>query len=267
MTVAIMALGLAVAAVVGLRPAKRGGSIGRLEALFRDPISCVCNPSSRLEVPIRAGRSGPLRIAILQDKSRSALWTRTEQVSSRAIATVYPVLLRTGGELAVGVIDDRSNGSLVRLRVGPPPDAPVLPSENSNPYFAEKAIHAYEAQRAAYRIRRAAWQAQVNNDIAAFEGQVSSMLSPAPYAHQSDVWSGIARADLFLNEPGSPSRRYLILVTDGRANVSFRGAKVLSSAAEVLLVNGSGAQGDLRQLHPLRFESFASAANYIANRR
>src|SRR4051794_8957605 len=54
----------------------------------------------------------PIRMAVFQDKSGSANTTRTEQLTEQDFVSPIKLLRCNGGELAVGIVDDVSNGSL-----------------------------------------------------------------------------------------------------------------------------------------------------------
>jgi len=68
-----------------------------------------------------AQQPNPIRMVVFQDKTGSSATTRTSQLNEDDFTAPIGLLRCTGGELAVGIVDDVSNIPLARLRIEPPP--------------------------------------------------------------------------------------------------------------------------------------------------
>jgi hypothetical protein len=118
-----------------------------------------------------------------------------------------------------------------------------------------------------YEANHQRWEAEVNQRVNAFLEATRPRLQEPARDKITDVYSALARAELFLNEPGDvwPGQihRYIILNSDGIDTT--RGKPVeIKSGARLLLVNGSNSTGVLGSLHPLRFESKQAAFDFVA---
>lgn len=210
----------------------------------------------------------PLRIALIQDKSLSTGETRTPQMTLDDMQPLVELLGRNGGELAVSVISDRSNLSMARLRIEAGPQEPVAlpPASNSLERLSQR--NAFRRIKADFEKQRESWRDQMQDRIAAFQSVVEPILSMPAKAQHSPVWDAVRRADLFLCEPeaGSSSEphRYVLLITDGIDDVSGKPVSV-RRGTQILMVNGSGTMGSLGVLNPDRFESIASAVQYVVD--
>jgi hypothetical protein len=108
---------------------------------------------------------------------------------------------------------------------------------------------------------------EVNQRIDAFMEAARPRLQEPAKDKATDISSALARAELFLNEPGAvwpaETHRLIILNSDGIATANRKPAEI-KSGARLLLINGNGSLGMLEPLHPLRFESKQAALDYIA---
>lgn len=208
----------------------------------------------------------PIRIGVLVDKTLSATWTRVPAVTVADFEPLIRLVGERGGEIAVGLIRDRSNRGLRRLPVSPRPAAPAEPNSHQNPFLLAEARARHEADRRAYEAALADWQSELDQRLAAFRKDLSELLALPADARRTDLWDAIRRAELFLNEPQSASRpapqNWLLLLTDGKDNVG-RPTVALRSKARLLVINGSAAVGELAELNPVAFESFSAAVAYL----
>src|SRR5262249_23059300 len=100
------------------------------------------------------GPATPLRISVIQDKSLSTGETRTPQLLISDLDPLVELLGQTGGELAVGIIHDRSNLGFIRLRIDSPPDEPVTPAKATNPLERRKQSGALRKQTAEFKSKQ-----------------------------------------------------------------------------------------------------------------
>ena len=207
-----------------------------------------------------------LRIAVIQDKTLSTGTTRTPQLALKELEPIIQAMSIKGGELAVGVIHDRSNLSFARLRIDAMPIEPVVPPKAENPLERRKQRAAMATQTEEFKAQRQAWENETEVRIGTFRTAVEPMLSMRPEAKHSPVWDAVRRADLFLSETesrnGATPDRYCFLITDGIDDVGALPVPV-NSGARVLLVNGSGEMGSLGVLKPAFFESITAAFRQI----
>lgn len=237
-------------------------------------------PPVKVETPPRTPPV-PIRIAVGADKTGSTHWTRTQQLQPDDVEPLIKLLRRSGGEIAVGLISDDSNRSLLRLRIEVPPVEPVL--DVKDPQVGE--VDAYElaeqkkandqkrAEFAAAHDRyveaRKQWEASTQRDVDHFLTSLKSLLAVDPNYRATDIWGAITRYDLYLSEDDSswgatrPIHKYLAMVSDGEDNVHAGSTGPLKSGAKLLLVNGSASVGSLAPLNPQQFESVQAAFRYI----
>jgi hypothetical protein len=223
------------------------------------PKHAVVTAVSRPAVP-------PLRAAAFDDQTGSMRDARVGQVSPATFAPLYERLAVSGGELAFGLIRDRSDAPLVRLYVPPPPVAPRFAEAQSTNVFAAAAVKKREdSERAQYEVRLRAWRAETSARINVFASAIAPLLNQEPNAPRTDIRSALVRADVFLAEPTSfpvPPKNVVILVTDGIDTVNGGDLPHPSAPADILIVNGVGSVGYLAPLHPVRFESLDAALRF-----
>lgn len=252
-----------------------GGGVLLMGLLFSS--GCFIPPNSEAQpikpkeaaLPVTAGP--PVKIDVMADKTASTQRTRTQQLQPADVDQLIDLLRLRGGDLAVGLIQDQSNRTLLRLRVKVPPSEPEAPSQEGNAFEVAERMEKYKADKNQAAILKREWQAEVDADVEQFRGELSALLEREPNFRRTDVWGAIWRADLFLSESDAgwpqPTHRYLILVSDAQDNVK-QPATPLRSGAKLILVNGSASLGSIASLNPERFESVAAAFDYvIANER
>ena len=233
----------------------------------------ACSQPSTQTTPMAAKTPAacpaPVRIAVLQDKTGSANSTRTPQLEVGDLTPLFDLLRRCGGELRVGTVHDRSDETLVPLRV---PEPPQLPSRSATAGKGSILRLVEERSLAGDRARIAAdaarWQTETEAAVQKFSREVERLLAEPPHARSSDVFGAIMRADLFLSEPEAgvtrPSRRYLLAVTDGvHTAAPSRDSVRLQSGAILIVLNGEGSLGVLQAFMPLRFEGLEAALRYV----
>jgi hypothetical protein len=212
-------------------------------------------------------RCSPLRIVLIQDKSLSVTLTRTPQLQTAHLEPLLELMGDCGGELAVGVIHDRSNLSFVRLRIDPAPQEPPPSSPKAgNPLERRKQETVFKKQREEFEIQQQDWLDDMQKRIDAFQKASEPVLAMPANARRSPVWDAVNRAELFLSETEAgrtvEPHRYAVFVTDGLDDVKSHPVPV-QSGTRILMVNGSGQLGSLAVLKPQPFESIESAVRFI----
>jgi len=208
----------------------------------------------------------PIRIVLFQDKTGSANDTRTVQLTEADFAAPIKLLRCTGGELGVGVVDDLSNRPLVRLRIDAPPAPPALPQARN--VFQRAADDGdYQQRMKDYNDGVAKWTLETDRRVQAFLAQAGQLLKQKANAKKTNVWSAVARADLYLNESDAtwprPTHRYAVFNSDA-VDTARSKAIELKSGAQLIVVNGVGSVGVLDSLKPDRFEAVQAAFDFIA---
>jgi hypothetical protein len=212
----------------------------------------------------------PLRIVIFQDKTGSATWMRTPQISVDDLEPLIAYIARCSGEIALGLVERNSNASLVRMHVERP--APVWvepPVAGGSAFRRERAQRERAEKRRTFEADSAAHFDGVAQRVAAFQDLAAPLLQRPPNARRTDIWGAISRAAYFLGEPvpgGVEQRLVALLASDAKDNIGAPSVP-LPERAELLLVNGEPSLGALKDLDPRRFESFASAVRFLVNER
>jgi hypothetical protein len=207
-----------------------------------------------------------LKAGLMLDKSGSANSTRTTQPTIADLQPLIDRIRRTGGELAVGIISDDSNRPLIRLRIEPPPAMPVEPIELGDADQSAAAYDKYQQDQEAYVKEKKTWDEETEARINRFKTNVAPILNRKPNAKHSDVINAVNRVDLAFSEkdPTFPpaGRKVIILNSDCQDNVKAKLNK-LTSGVRLVVVNGVGSVGSLKDLNPELFESLTSAINEI----
>lgn len=218
--------------------------------------------------PLIVATPQPLRVVIFVDQTASIQTARVPRVCSAAIAPLLDRIGTAGGEAALGFIRDRSDAPLIRVYVPEPPRIAVAPvaQGRSNVFRAAALKRRADAEQEQYSAAVEAWRRKGALRLNAFRSAIEPLLAKPNDARRTDIHAALLRAEVFVGEPTTfrhPSRSVVILVTDGVDTVTKAELTTFSGSAELLLVNGTGAQGTLGSLHPLRFESLDAAVRYV----
>lgn len=239
-----------------------------------------CAPSARsapvvgaaaVANPSRDACAAPVRVAVIQDQTGSVESSLTPQLTADELEPILGLLRSCGGEIRVGEIRGGRASAFAALRVETPP-LPVRepPEWPGNPFLRADAKAAFERERASSDLTYARWSETAEPRIQRFRAALGSRWENDTLATRTDIWSALARAALYLEEPESgfdrPLRKWLLAVTDGEhtAGRVSRPAR-MPKGATLLLVNGDGRQGVLAELQPLRFEGLPAAVRWIVD--
>lgn len=208
-----------------------------------------------------------VRIAVLQDLSKSIHETRTPKATPSHVEPLIRLAKRCGGELAVGIIAsqdfEQEHGLLdkpmARLRI---PESPTPPDTSG-----VNAIKALQLRRA-YQQAKTEWEKKAGDAVARFKKQLTPFLETPAEANKTDMVGALQRANLFLSEPAfgysKPIKTYVLAVTDGeQSGVKASSKPRLASGAVLVVVNGTGTTGVLKALDPVVFESLEASIDYV----
>lgn len=235
--------------------------------LFLLLAGCGTPPAQGMSTP--AVKAVPqLKIAIFDDKSGSTEHTRVQLMTVEVIEPLLGLLDRRGGELAYGIISDRSNKGLVRIVIPEPPVEPVEPDSRQNPFLLAEERAVYEKRMAEYQEAMDRRKTVVVRQLTSFREQVGKMTSLPRNAARTDIWGAVRRLELYMNEPLTskmPPHRYAIFATDGLDTTGAPKPR-FESGTTLVVVNGSASLGAMEELRPLRFESLESSIAYVLAR-
>ncbi|MBN1548393.1 MAG: hypothetical protein JW902_17215, partial [Syntrophaceae bacterium] len=129
----------------------------------------------------------PVKIAVFQDQTGSTSWTRTPQLTIESFYPLIELLGLSGGEIGVGLIRDRSNKSLLRLKIDPPPAMPCQGKKPSNPFLAAQYEASVKAKTREYEELLSQWQGEMEQRIAAFITALEPLMTTTPDAGHTDI--------------------------------------------------------------------------------
>lgn len=232
-------------------------------------IALACGPAVPRTSPGHAGPTAslecaPLRTALLLDQTGSAETNGVPHLTAADLDPLLDTIERCSGEIAFGLIRDRSNIPLLRIALLDPPPArlmleplPANPLEAAEPEARNQA--AQSKWESANQTRHQRWTAQVR----AFRAQIQPLLDRQDKAGATDIAGALDRVALFLGEdPARWAQRpalWAILLTDGVHTLRTPVRNPLPLGTRLAVVNCTGSTADLAPLHPLRFESLSAA--------
>jgi hypothetical protein len=210
--------------------------------------------------------AAPIRIVVLQDKTESANWTRTPQITVADLDPIFDLLKQLSGELAFGLVRDSSNRGLVRVRIGAAPLEPRKPQRAGRSFDDMRSAREYREQHADWERKLVAWKTETEAKIVLFKAAVEPLIKQKADAPATDLWGAVRRADLLLAEPVAGHmtlHAWLLASTDGGHNRGPILNGELRSGARLVIVNAADESGSLASLHPLRFESLLAAIRFL----
>lgn len=211
--------------------------------------------------------AAPVRVVVLQDKTGSANWTRTPQLTLSDFDRLIDLLKARSGEVAFGLIRDSSNRGLLRLRIDSAPVAPEKPAQTGRVFDDARSVKAYRQANATYHRQLEQWQTATDASITLFKSSMGPLLDQPANARATDVFGAIRRGDLLLAEPqanGAPAvHAWLIAATDGDHNNGPVMMGKLRSGARLVVINSAGRIGSLKVFAPITFESISSAMRFM----
>ncbi|HYK05151.1 MAG TPA: hypothetical protein VE974_25605 [Thermoanaerobaculia bacterium] len=220
----------------------------------------------------RPCKGWPKRIVFLFDQSKSTQTTRTEHPTVESLDDVIECGKRHGGSIYAGAIRDTSNQPFAHLLLVAAPAKPKDADLTGNALIDVDRVAAHARVNEGYEKRYRAWAVRTNASIEAFRRSARSLLARPPDARATDLVTAVERAYVALDEPTplpwlANSPRTLVVLTDGVDTVTRRHVPVAGFPLVLIIVNGNGLTGDLRHLHPTRFESFDSMLTYVTGGR
>lgn len=233
-----------------------------------------------------------LHLVITQDYSKSTRQNGIPKLTATHIQRAVNAVYTRGGQLAVGQICTSSNQPLVRLKVTPPPrlrvdmfqnlPAPshykkILQQRGVNSFKINQILGNYRprylkeksadgATLAQYHQQYQSWRTQTNTRVQQFQKTVKPLVHKGLTCTQSDIYSSLHQAQLFLNEPPKDSQKQALFITDGShstGNKSIKSIKWVSNNSQVVLVGASLTPGVFKSIPHKRFESISSALDFI----
>jgi hypothetical protein len=197
----------------------------------------VAPSASSTSAPAPTSKAAPIRVALFLDQSASTSWTRTPDISTADLAAFTEVLRKGGGELAFGLVRERSNRGLVRCSIALPPEAPAPIPSSGNPFDLARARAAQKPRQTAYEQQLIEWQQTADAEINRFLKEASPLLSQRN-ARRTDIGGAVRRARLFLDEPSSTTQeRWAIFASDLIDTVHVP-ADPLPADVRILVANG-----------------------------
>jgi hypothetical protein len=220
-----------------------------------------CPPQASVKGHNPAALSNPVKVAVFLDKTGSWSQTQAEGLTVADLDPIFGLLRQVGGEVAIGLISDRSDRGLIRLRLERPTlVAPPCPDRRGNPYEVAVRVKKYEETAKKFAADQAAWEAKADQKIKAFVEEVQPLIAQLANSRRSDVNGALQRGEAFLSEPDSWGTRYLVLLSDCKDNV---GAARPAIASKLIVTNGLASVPLLEDLKPVRFESVRAAILWI----
>jgi hypothetical protein len=210
-----------------------------------------------------------LRVACFIDYSRSTPKSGVMQPQPAEFGELLSLVERRGGELAVGIICEKSSLPLLRVELSQEP-APQArkPPECGNAFLRERAAAEYKAAKQQDEERMAEWRDENHKRMERFRGPLTQLLNRTVTANRTDVFGAVQRAAMFLAEPSTtwrkPPLRFALFVTDGIDDVGSQRVE-LPEGTTLILVGGSGGAGALSYLKPVVVESFGAGIRYLAH--
>lgn len=219
------------------------------------------------ETPPRPAARPPVRFLLFQDVSLSTQQTRTPQLTLGQLKMLLGIVQQRGGEIALGSIGADSNHNLLRLRIDPPPSAPVR-EKQPNPLLEQQQKKQFAHVQATYEHEWLAWQEKTTAAITAFLDDVHPLLMQPPRARRTDLYGAFRRANLFFQEDarswGRAVDAYAIFITDGLDDAKREPVSLELQGAVLIVINGSATLGVFESLHPQLFESIGAACYALA---
>jgi hypothetical protein len=194
----------------------------------------------------------------MQDLSGSIAENRVPKITRAQLEGLLDTVLKHGGELGFGVVQEQSDRTLVRFSVEELP--PPLPPKPHNPLYQER----WKRERQQAEQAWASWEADHRKKAETFLLEAEARMQ-ARLSRTTDICGAIRRCDLMLAEPAPrETLRVLLLVSDGLHNVRKSTCpSSLAPGTTVLLVNGAGLQGVVQPYEPTSFESIEAVIKHL----
>ena len=218
------------------------------------------------------GGSGlrPVRICTLFDHSASMAHFAIDLPSLDDTRPLQRLIIRRGGSVAYGLIQENPSTSLLRETISAPEEGLTPPDQSTNVFARSKAKRLYEENLPIYEERERSRIDSARVVIDAFEIRLGEFITAgAGKANITDLWGNIRRCSSQLLEPipyGHPEPdRYLLIISDGVHNLKGSEYEPVDDSITVLSVSGARRIGATTKIgrRVLWFESAVAAINYI----
>ncbi len=128
----------------------------------------------------------PIKVCAMQDISGSMSKTRIGKIKATYFKPILNQIIIRGGEFAFGFINEDSYSPLLRFRVS---ESELPPKYSSNSIIKGRQEKEYEKKKARLEQRLKDYLMKLDN-----------MLKNKKVSSYTDIYGGLRRADLYLNE-------------------------------------------------------------------
>lgn len=229
--------------------------VGCDQPLMADP-SAVQVEAEAPSWPPPGCAARPIRLSAVHDLTLS-MQTDFEPFTRAPYERLVKRLMKCGGSVAVGVINDRPANRMVRFTVLP--DEVVREPQRSDFRSGldySDALHAYGVQTK-----------ELEERAALFLNRIDALFSPGLSARSSDVKAALDRAATLHNEEtalwGLDPVEVSLLITDARGNGPDLGVRDFPADTQILTVTGRRGCGFLCDLNPTEFEGTVGAWAHV----
>ena len=209
------------------------------------------------------------RIAILIDKSASADGNGVPKLDLADFRPLLDLMIKHGGQLGVGAVQDDSRKPLLRLFIDTPPQKPPeRQSDKTNVFLIAQDQAEFKREMDLYLKALSSHQDSADVEINSFSKRLGQLLDMPETLHTSDVNSAVRRIEGFMTEPSLsqlPDQKFVIFCTDGQHNSDSSSVATFPDDAILILVPGDQA-GVLDSLNPIKFENPQAAIRYIVTK-
>lgn len=209
-----------------------------------------------------------IRIVLLSDETRSSETYLTPILTEAAIRRVIGLVATVGGEIALGVIDDRIR-PLLRLQIDRPPAEPIKPDLGKlNPFDRYARHRRYENELRQYQAAFARWQRDLDERTSEFVEAVKPLIEEPRDGRVSKVTGALSLGSRFLSEASldGPERDFAVVVSDCLDSDTRQEPADLFQNAEVVVVTPTGQAGILTRLQPTCVGTVDAALRYVTQR-
>ena len=213
----------------------------------------------------------PLRTVFHVDFSGSSETNPTPRLWAEDLKPVVDYVVRFGGSVAVGRIDEHSSDPLLRIDVEAPPDPPRKPTTGENIFLDRNSLHLYDDSLRVYKKSDATRCRDAQERARVFLRDVDSLLHGPRDAQETNLWNAIRRGERLLLEPETPwprpPREFHVVISDAEDTVGAASVDTLVSGATLVVIYGVDPDPVLYKFDPVEFAAIAPAMAYLVRAR